>query len=240
VTEQWATIALVGPDARELLGRLTSIPLDAQQFPFMAIREGEVAGIPARVCRVSFSGELAYEVNVAGRRGLELWESLIAAGPATPYGTEAMHVLRAEKGYPIVGQETDGTVTPLDLGMGWIVSKSKPFVGSRSFTRADTARPDRKQLVALLPLDPDALLPEGAQLVDDPSAPTPVAMVGHVTSSYRSAALGRTFALALLRGGRERIGQVVHAPLAEPPIAARIAPSCLYDPEGSRRDGRAE
>jgi sarcosine oxidase subunit alpha len=204
----------------------------------MAIREGEVAGIRARVCRVSFSGELAYEVNVDGRRGLELWEALARSGVATPYGTEAMHVLRAEKGYPIVGQDTDGTATPLDLGMGWIVSRTKPFVGSRSFSRTDTVRPDRKHLVGLLPLDPDALLPEGAQLVDDVSAAPPVPMVGHVTSSYRSAALGRTFALALVKGGRERTGEVVHAPLAEPPIAATIVSSCVYDPEGRRRDGR--
>ncbi len=238
VTEQWTTVAVVGPDARELLGRVTDIPLDRESFPFMAVRDGVVAGIPARVCRISFSGELAFEVNVDGRRGLDLWEALYAAGEPTVYGTEAMHVLRAEKGYPIIGQDTDGTVTPQDLGMEWILSKAKPdFMGKRSFSRADTARPDRKQLVGLLPLDPDSLLPEGAQLVDEPGGR---AMVGHVTSSYRSAALGRTFALALVRGGRERMGEVVHAPLASPPIAAEIAPMCLYDPEGARRDGRPE
>ena len=149
----------------------------------MAIREGEVAGIPARVCRVSFSGELAYEVNVDGRRGLELWRGDRAR---RPYGTEAMHVLRAEKGYPIVGQDTDGTVTPQDLGLDWIVSKTKPdFVGKRSFARADTARADRKQLVGLLPAKRIA---EGAQLV---AAPGETAMLGHVTSSYDSVALGR-------------------------------------------------
>jgi sarcosine oxidase subunit alpha len=235
VTEQWATVAVVGPDARELLGRVTSIPLDAEGFPFMAIREGEVAGIPARVCRVSFSGELAFEVNVDGRRGLELWEALYAAGEPTVYGTEAMHVLRAEKGYPIIGQDTDGTVTPQDLGMDWIVSKTKPdFMGKRSFARADTSRADRKHLVALLPVDRGALLPEGAQLVAEPGE---TAMLGHVTSSYRSAALGRTFALALVKGGRDRLGETVHAPLASPPIAAEIVPACVYDPEGARRDG---
>ncbi len=141
VTEQWATVAVAGPDSRELLARLTALPLDAESLPFMAIAEGEVAGISARVCRVSFSGELAYEVNVDGRRGLELWEAIHGAGDVTPYGTEAMHVLRAEKGYPIVGQDTDGTVTPQDLGMDWIVSKTKlDFLGKRSFTRADTSR----------------------------------------------------------------------------------------------------
>jgi sarcosine oxidase, subunit alpha len=239
VTEQWATVAVVGPESRELLAGLTAIPLDAESFPFMAIREGEVAGIPARVCRVSFSGELAYEVNVDGRRGLELWEALVAAGNPTPYGTEAMHVLRAEKGYPIIGQETDGSVTPQDLGMAWIVSKQKAdFIGKRSHSRPDTARPDRKHLVGLLPVDPEALLTEGAQLVADPAVPPPVPMLGHVTSSYRSAALGRTFALALVKSGRDRIGEIVHAPLAQPPIAARIVEACVFDPGGARRDGR--
>jgi sarcosine oxidase, subunit alpha len=232
VTEQWATVAVAGPDARELLAPLTGIPLDNDSLPFMAIAEGEVAGIPARVARVSFSGELAFEVNVDGRRGLELWEAIHDAGGVTPYGTEAMHVLRAEKGYPIVGQDTDGTVTPQDLGMDWIVSKTKPdFLGKRSFARADTARTDRKQLVGLLPVDRDALVPEGTQLV---AAPGETAMLGHVTSSYRSAALGRTFALALLRSGRERIGETVHAD----GVAAEVVGSMLYDPEGVRRDGR--
>jgi sarcosine oxidase subunit alpha len=232
VTEQWATVAVAGPDARELLQPLTALPLDAESFPFMAIAEGAVADIPARVCRVSFSGELAYEVNVDGRRGLELWEAIHGAGEVTPYGTEAMHVLRAEKGYPIVGQDTDGTFTPQDLGMDWIVSKTKPdFLGKRSFARADTSRPDRKQLVGLLPLDRDALIPEGTQLVAAPESRT---TLGHATSSYRSAALGRTFALALLRNGRERIGETVYAD----GLSAEVVDSVLYDKEGTRRDGR--
>lgn len=239
VTEQWATVAVAGPESRTLLSRLTALPLDAESFPFMAIREGEVAGMPARVCRVSFSGELAFEVNVDGRRGLELWRAIEAVGDATPYGTEAMHVLRAEKAYPIVGQETDGTVTPQDLGMEWVVSKKKPdFVGMRSFVRADTSRADRKQLVAVLPADPDALLPEGAQLVVDAGAAPPVQMLGHVTSSYRSAALGRTFALALVHGGRGRVGETVYAPLEDRVVEAVLAEPVLWDPEGARRDGR--
>jgi sarcosine oxidase subunit alpha len=240
VTEQWATVAVAGPDARALLQPLTTVALDAESFPFMAIREGEVAGIPARICRVSFSGELAFEVSVDGRRGLDLWLALERAGEATPYGTEAMHVLRAEKAYPIVGQDTDGTVTPHDLGMSWIVSKTKEdFVGKRSFSRADTRRPDRKQLVAVLPVDPHELLPEGAQLVADPAGVPPVPMLGHVTSSYRSGALGRTFALALVSGGRERLGETVFAPLENRVVEAVLEGPVLYDPEGRRRDGRA-
>jgi sarcosine oxidase subunit alpha len=140
-----------------------------------------------------------------------------------------MHVLRAEKGYPIIGQETDGTVTPQDLGMDWIVSKVKrDFVGKRSFARADTSRPDRKQLVGLLPA---ARLREGEQLVAEPGSRE---LLGHVTSSYDSAALGRPFALALVRSGRARIGQTAFVD----GVAAEIVPSVLYDPERARRDGR--
>jgi sarcosine oxidase subunit alpha len=145
-----------------------------------------------------------------------------------------MHVLRAEKGYIIVGQDTDGTASPLDVGLGWLVSKQKPdFVGRRSLQRSDTARADRKQLVGLLPVDPLELLPEGAQLVSDGDA---VAQ-GHVTSSYYSPALGRTFALAMLRSGRSRHGSVVYAPLVDRTIAATVTDSVLYDPAGTRRDG---
>jgi sarcosine oxidase subunit alpha len=121
--------------------------------------------------------------------------------------------------------------------MDWIVSKQKSFVGKRSLSRSDTAREDRKQLVGLLPDDPSDLLPEGAQLVLDPDAAIPMPMVGHVTSSYRSAALGRTFALAMVKAGRSRIGERVYAPLAGRTIAATIHDSVLFDPDNRRRDG---
>jgi sarcosine oxidase subunit alpha len=240
VTEQWATIAVVGPRSRDVLrGLAPDLAVGAADFPFMTWRETVVADLPARVFRISFSGELAYEINVPAWHGQGMWEAVIAAGEPfgiTPYGTEAMHVLRAEKGYPIVGQETDGSVTPIDLGMDWIVSKQKSFIGKRSLGRSDTARADRKQLVGLLPDDPEELLPEGAQLIVDPSAPIPIPMVGHVTSSYRSAALGRTFALAMVEAGRSRIGERVFAPT----IAATIVDSVLVDPENRRRDGEPE
>ena len=230
LTEEWANATLVGPASRDLLAALAP-RLDLAGFPFMAMREADVAGIPARVFRVSFSGELSYEINVPADAGLALWERLTDAG-ATPYGTEAMHVLRAEKGYFIVGQETDGSVTPLDLGIP--VATDKDFLGRRSLSRPDTARPDRKQLVGILPDDPDTVLPEGAQLVAEPRS---TAMIGHVTSSYFGARIGRGFALALVAGGRARHGEPVWALLAGRTITARICAPVFYDPEGRRRDG---
>ncbi|KPI31907.1 glycine cleavage T protein (aminomethyl transferase) [Actinobacteria bacterium OV450] len=243
VTEQWATVALVGPRSRDVLrGLAPQLALEAADFPFMAWRDTDVAGIPARICRISFSGELAYEINVVPWEAPALWEALYEAGRPygiTPYGTETMHVLRAEKGYPIVGQDTDGTVTPQDLGLGRLVSRRKrDFIGKRSHTRADTARPDRKHLVGLLPDDPAVLLPEGTQLVAAAPLPEPpVPMLGHVTSAYRSAALGRTFALALVKGGRDRIGDRLYAPVGDALVPVTVADAVLYDPEGTRRDG---
>src|SRR5205085_2832875 len=188
VTEQWANATLVGPRADEVLGAVApGLELDRAAFPFMRSRESEIDGIPARIFRISFSGELSYEINVPADYGLAVWERLIAAGAeygTTPYGTEAMHVLRAEKGYFIVGQETDGSVTPLDLGLGGMVAGDKDFLGRRSLRRSDTARADRKQLVGLLPDDPQEVLPEGAQLVAELGDTPPLPMIGHVTSSY--------------------------------------------------------
>ncbi|UKD57209.1 2Fe-2S iron-sulfur cluster-binding protein [Amycolatopsis sp. FU40] len=239
VTEHWATVALVGPRSREILAGLApELDVSNDAFGFMAWRDAEVAGIAARVCRISFSGELAYEINVPSWYGLALWEALAAQG-ITPYGTETMHVLRAEKGYPIIGQDTDGTVTPHDLGMGWAVSKKKAdFLGKRSFSRVENQRPDRKQFVGLLPVDPTVLLPEGAQIIETAHVPRPpVRMLGHVTSSYPSAALDRTFALALVRSGRERIGETLYVPVGDEVVPVTVTESVLYDKEGTRRDG---
>jgi sarcosine oxidase subunit alpha len=234
VTDHWAVAAVAGPRARDVLRALTD-----PELAFMTVRETEVAGAGARLCRVSFSGELAYEVHVRRRDAHAVWEALLRAGEPygiTPYGTEAMHVLRAEKGYPIVGQDTDGTVTPQDLGMGWVVSKTKPFfVGRRSHERPDTCRDDRRQLVGLLPHDPGERLVEGAALLSDPDGRRGE---GHVTSSYRSAALGRTFALALLERGRARHGETIHVTTAAGATTpARVTGTVFYDPDGRRRDG---
>ncbi len=242
VTEQWSTIAVNGPRAREVVAAVgTDIDLSVEAFPWMTWRDGTVAGHQARVARVSFSGELAYEINVSGSHGLDVWQAVMAAGEPfgiTPYGTETMHVLRAEKGFVIVGQDTDGTVTPEDLGMGWIVNPGKgDFVGKRSLVRPDSIRPDRKRLVGLLPVDPDTRIPEGAQIVLEDTGEIPMPMAGHVTSSYRSAVLRRTFALAMIERGRELYGTTVHAPMPDGTIAAEVTSPIFYDPEGMRRDG---
>jgi sarcosine oxidase subunit alpha len=246
VTEQWHTFPVVGPKSRDVVGAVFGdLDVSNDAFPFMAWRDTELDGVHVRVGRVSFSGELAYEVNVMGWYATTLWERLIDAGAPhgiTPYGTETMHVLRAEKGFPIIGQDTDGTVTPQDLGMNWVVSKKKvDFLGKRSFTRSENLNPARKQFVGLLPVDAETVLPEGSQIIESPEdgvpPPIPVPMLGHVTSSYRSAALGRPFALALVRGGHARIGDTLSVPVDGTLVPVEVTRSVLFDPEGARRDG---
>ena len=246
VTQQYTTVAIVGPRSREVIARMApELDVSQRAFGFMEFRETTLASaIPARICRISFSGELAYGINISTWYGHRVWEDVAAAGAdfgITPYGTETMHVLRAEKAFPIVGQDTDGTVTPQDLGMSWVVSTKKDFIGNRSYAREDTSREDRKQLVAVLPVDHDEPIPEGAQLVETGTPITPqdgpVPMVGHVTSAYRSAALGRTFGLSLVRNGCQRIGDTLQAPLVDRTVDVVIAEPVLYDPEGNRRDG---
>ncbi len=239
VTEQWAVIALNGPNARRLIEPLVDgIDLSDAAFPHMSVATGTICGVPTRLFRVSFTGELGFEVNVPARHGRAVWETLYAAGQRfgiTPYGTETMHVLRAEKGYIIVGQDTDGTLTPDDAGLGWAVGKTKPdFVGKRSLMRPDMLKPDRKQLVGLLTDDPRTVLEEGAQIVLDPGQAVPMTMVGHVTSSYWSAALGRSIALAVIAGGRARQGETVHVPMPGRTHAATVTGTVFVDPENKR------
>jgi sarcosine oxidase, subunit alpha len=239
-TEQWAVIALQGPNARKLLAPLVEgLDISADAFPHMAVAKCTVAGLRARLFRVSFTGELGFEINVPARHGLSLWETLIEAGRdhgISPYGTEAMHVLRAEKGYIIVGQDTDGTLTPDDAGLAWAIGKKKPdFVGKRSLARSDMVARGRKQLVGLLTEDPAVVLQEGAQIVADPNQPKPMTMLGHVTSAYWSDALGRSIAMAVVADGRDRAGEVLHVPMPDRTIRARVvASTAFHDPENAR------
>jgi len=167
-----------------------------------------------------------------------VWDAIHASGQAhgiTPYGTEAMHVLRAEKGFIIVGQDTDGTVTPTDAGLDWAVGKKKhDFVGKRSLSRPDIVAPDRKQLVGLLTEDPNVVLEEGAQIVADPNQPVPMTMIGHVTSSYWSATLGRSIAMALVQSGQGRMGETLYVPMPEGTLRAKLVDTVFLDREGAR------
>ena len=241
VTDHWGTVSVAGPNCRQVLQSVCpGLDFSAQNFPFMSVQFGDAAGVAARVCRISFSGELAYEINVNANYARHVWEACMSAGEPfeiTPYGTEAMHVLRAEKGFVIVGQDTDGSVTPQDLGMDWICAKHKDFLGKRSLLRSDCTRDGRKQLVGLRTTKPSEVLPEGAQLIADPQPRVPAPMLGHVSSSYFSACLGHSIALALVKGGRDKMNQRVYAPLADGRvIEATICSPVFYDPEGARQD----
>ncbi|MCH4564961.1 sarcosine oxidase subunit alpha family protein [Halomonas sp. EGI 63088] len=242
VTDHWATMTITGPEARKLLAEVTDMDLDKESFKFMDWREGVVAGVPARVFRISFTGELAFEINVQANYALHVWETLFAHGEKyglTPYGTETMHVLRAEKGFIIAGQDTDGSVTPEDLGMHWAIGYDKPFswIGQRALSRPDTARTDRKQLVGLKPKDPKVVLEEGAQIVFDPKHAIPMPMVGHVTSSYYSPTLDSGFALAVVKGGQQKMGETVYLPMADGQVhEAEIVSPIFLDPKGERQN----
>jgi sarcosine oxidase subunit alpha len=238
-TEQWATIAVQGPRARETIGPLfEGVDLSGGAIPHMSAREAHVCGVPARLMRVSFTGELGYEINVPSHFGRAVWEAAWREAQkhgGCVYGTEAMHVMRAEKGYVIAGQETDGTVTLADLGLDWAIGKTKKdFVGKRSLTRPDMLADNRKQLVGLLTDNPAIVLEEGAQVTDSANPAIGSSALGHVTSSYHSAALGRSIALALVAAGRSRIGARLHVPMPGGAVGVAIVGPVFYDKEGAR------
>ncbi len=242
VTTEWASIALAGPRARQVLAKLEpDFDIGAESLPHMAVAEGRVAGIPARVFRVSFTGELSYEINVPAGHGLALWLALMVAGEPegiTPFGLEALLTLRAEKGYIVDGVDTDGSITPHDLGMDWIVSRKKAdFIGKRSLSRSFVAGAGRRQLVGLLTEDPAEVLPPGANVAGELRPKPPMPIAGNVTSSTFSPTLGRSIALALVKDGRSLIGQKVALPLAGKVVRAEVVRPLFYDPEGERLHG---
>jgi sarcosine oxidase subunit alpha len=241
-TEQWATIAVQGPRARETIAPLIEgADLASDAFPHMSLREARVCGVPTRLMRVSFTGELGYEINVPSHFGRPVWEAVwleVQKHGGCAYGTEAMHVMRAEKGYVIVGQETDGTVTLADLGLDGMIGKiKKDFVGKRSLTRPDMLVDNRKQLVGLLTDNPAVALEEGGQVTESANPPIGSSALGHVTSSYMSAALGRPIALALVAAGRSRIGSKLHVPMPGGAVIVTIVGPVFYDKEGARLNG---
>jgi sarcosine oxidase subunit alpha len=241
-TEQWAVIAVQGPKARAVLEPLVErADLSAAALPHMAMTRALVCGVPAMIFRVSFTGELGYEINVPADYGAAVWQALWEAGQAQDicaYGTETMHVLRAEKGYIIVGQDTDGTMTPDDAGVGWAVGKSKgEFVGMVSLRKPALQDPSRKQLVGLLTADPAHVLEEGSQIAAEPGLRPPLQVIGHVTSSYYSSVLGRSIALAVVSAGRSRVGSTLYVPTPGGESAVTVMQPVFYDPKGERLHG---
>jgi sarcosine oxidase subunit alpha len=203
-------------------------PGTLDSFRFMDVADMPIAGVPGRLFGVSFTGETGFEINVPSRHGRALWDAVAKAGAAfgiTPYGTEAMHVLRAEKGFIIVGQDSDGTATPDDLGLGWAIGKGKAdFIGKRSLSLADLKRPGRRQLVGLriagaAPALPPSALPVGAQIV---AAAGEKRSLGFVTSSYDSSVLGHPIALAMLENGRARMGETLVIPLPGRDVMVKV------------------
>ncbi len=241
VTEQWAQVAVVGPHARRALEALGGMDVSKDALPFMAWSEGALAGIPARVFRISFSGELSFEVAVPSGRGLELWERLHAIGAdlgAMPYGTEALHVLRAEKGFIMIGDETDGTVIPQDLGLGWAISRKKDdYIGKRAQERSFMAGEGRWRLVGLETPD-GAVLPDGAYAaLPGTNAAGQRLTEGRVTSTYFSPTLGRGIAMGLVHRGPDRMGEELAFPtIGGGEMRARIVSPVFYDPEGAKPD----
>ena len=238
VTDQYATASVCGPNSKNILKKLFSnIEFNDADFPHMSFKNAELDGAPCRIMRISFTGEHSYEINIDSRYGKSLWEKCIEAGKEfniTPYGTETMHLLRAEKGFIIVGQDTDGTMTPIDLQMDWIVSKKKyDFIGKRSLYRSDTMREDRKQLVGLLTDNPNEVLEEGAQIVQDKNK-KPIEMLGHVTSSYFSPNLNKSIALAVVRNGKKLKGQKLFVPMKDKTINVTVSDFIFYDKENKR------
>ena len=238
VTDHYSTVSICGPNSKKILMKLfPNVKFDDENFPHMSFQNESIDDVNCRIMRISFTGEHSYEINIESKYGKSLWEKCIEAGKEfniTPYGTETMHLLRAEKGFIIVGQDTDGTMTPIDLQMDWIVSKKKyDFIGKRSLYRSDTIREDRKHLVGLLTDNPKDVLEEGAQIVADLNK-KPIDMLGHVTSSYFSPNLNKSIALAVVRHGKKMKGQKLIVPMENKNINVTVVDFIFLDKENKR------
>ena len=238
VTDHFATISVCGPNSKKIVKKvIPDLDLSDEEFPHMSFKNAKIDNIKCRVMRISFTGEQSYEINIQANFGKSVWEKCMEAGKEfniTPYGTETMHLLRAEKGFIIVGQDTDATLTPIDLQMDWIVSKKKyDFIGKRSLYRSDTIREDRKQLVGIVTEDPREVLEEGAQIVADVSK-KPVEMLGHITSSYFSPNLNKSIALGVVKGGKNMLGKKLFIPMKNKIISVQVADPVFLDKENKR------
>ena len=240
ITEQYATFNISGPKTRNIIEKVfPEVNFSNEAFPFMTFQFHEYEDTPIRILRASFTGEMGYEIYVPSNQALKIWEKIISFGKEfglMPYGTETMHLLRAEKGYIIVGQDTDGSITPLDLGLDWMIGKSKKdFLGKRSLIRSDTVRKDRKQLVGILPTNKNEKLEEGQHIILDKEIKTPTPMLGHITSCYQSPTLGHNFALAVIKNGQSLIGTKAFASTPElKTIEVEIVEPIFYDKENTK------
>jgi len=238
VTDHYATVSICGPNSKKIISKIIpDLELSDKEFPHMTFKNTVINNIKCRVMKISFTGEHSYEINIQSSYGKSLWEKCYDAGKEfniTPYGTETMHLLRAEKGFIIAGQDTDGTMTPVDLQMDWLISKKKyDFIGKRSLYRSDTIREDRKQLVGLLTDDPKEVLEEGAQIVSETNK-KPIEMLGHVTSSYFSPNLNKSIALAVVKNGKKLKGQKMFVPMSDKTIGVTITDTVFLDKENKR------
>ena len=239
ITEELAQVAVVGPNSRKVLEKLGGMQVSEDALPFMAWADGEIGGITCRAYRISFSGELSYEIAVPASRGLEFWEMLVEAGAefgVMPYGTECLHIMRAEKGFIMIGDETDGTVIPQDLGLGWAISKKKEdFLGKRAQQRPFMDNPNRWQLVGLETLDGSVLEDGSYAIARGQNANGQTNTEGRVTSTYHSPTLGKGIAMGLVHNGPDRMGEVLSfTKIGAPPVKAKIVSPVFYDPEGEK------
>ena len=241
VTEQYAQVAIVGPNARKLLQVLGGMDVSKEALPFMQWADGTLAGFPVRAYRISFSGELSYEIAVPASYGAAFWAACVEAGKALgamPYGTECLHVMRAEKGFIMIGDETDGTVIPQDLGLDWAISKKKTdYLGKRGQERVYLASPDRWKLVGFETLD-GSVVPDGSYIVaDGVNGNNQRNVQGRVTSTYHSPTLKRGIAMGLLKQGPARMGEVVEFnTVAGGTVKARVRDTVFFDKDGEKQN----
>ncbi len=238
-TEQWAGAAIAGPNSRDLMGKLfPSLDVSNEALPFMGFKEEDLFGVPARIFRISFSGELAYEINVESGYGIFMWEKIMELGKEMniePYGTEALSTLRIEMGH-VAGSEIDGRVISSDLSLEGMLSKKKDFIGKRSLNREAFLDPDREKIVGVIPLDRKTMIPEGSHLVKDNKSSLPNPKLGHISASCWSVEYNNPFSLAILKEGKKRIGEKLYAlsPLKNKSIPVEIVSSHYVDPKGER------
>ena len=245
ITEQFTTFNISGPKTREIISKVfKEIDFSNENFPFMTFKTFNYKNTQARIMRASFTGELGYEIYISPSHALELWETIFKFGKEfnlVPYGTETMHLLRAEKGYVVIGQETDGTVTPIDINFNWMIGKKKKdFIGKRSLKRSDTIREDRKQLVGVVPLDKSQFIEEGQHIVECENLPskikTPIKYLGHISSSYHSPNLNHCISMAMIKGGNNLMGKklFVSTSKSNKNIPIEIVKPVFIDPENKR------